>query len=225
MPSSNTRLTVLISGNGSNFQALIDACADRSLPNTSIVRCISNRQKAYGRERARIASIPESYHNLVPYGRKYPSENPEKIKFGPQAREAYDSDLADLVIADAPNLVVCAGWMHIVSAVFLDKLQSAHIQIINLHPGLPGGLAGADCIQRAYDAFQAGNMSKTGVMIHYVITDVDLGEAILWEEVQKVEGESLEQLETRMHTVEHRLIVEGTRRAIDKILQEKNTAS
>lgn len=126
-----TKLTVLISGSGTNLQALIDACASSppALASTSIVRVISNRKSAYGLERAQAAGIPTAYHNLVPYAGKYPSSDPS-TKYGAAAREAYDADLAELVLRDAPDLVVCAGWMHIVSPVFLTRLERSGVQII-----------------------------------------------------------------------------------------------
>lgn len=103
----HTRLTVLISGNGSNLQALIDACNTPKLPSTSIVRVISNRKNVYGLERANKAGIPTEYHNLVKYKSKYPDTS-AKAKFT-QAREVYDKDLAALVLKDRPDVVVCAG--------------------------------------------------------------------------------------------------------------------
>lgn len=104
---AHTRLTVLISGNGSNLQALIDACNTPKLPSTSMVRVISNRKNVYGLERANKAGIPTEYHNLVKYKSKYPDTSAE-AKFA-QAREVYDKDLAALVLKDRPDVIVCAG--------------------------------------------------------------------------------------------------------------------
>lgn len=105
--SSERKITVLISGNGTNLQALIDA----QIPNTRIVRVLSNRKSAYGLKRAEAAGIPTSYHNLVQYRAQYPSWDPEK-KDSDEARGAYDAELARLVLKDEPDLVVCAGFMH-----------------------------------------------------------------------------------------------------------------
>ena len=102
-----TKITVLISGNGSNLQALIDA-STTTMPHLKIVRVISNKKQAYGLERAEKASIATLYHNLVA-GKYYaPGEKDAEVKL--KAREKYDADLAKLVIADSPDLVVCAGW-------------------------------------------------------------------------------------------------------------------
>lgn len=204
-----SRVLVLISGNGSNLQALIDA----RIPQSTIAHVISNRRDAYGLERARLASIATSYHNLVKYKKKYPAD-PAGVQ---AAREEYDTDLGAMIITQRPHLVVCAGFMHILSASFCNTLAAADIAIINLHPALPGQFNGVNAIQRAYAAYQEGKITSTGVMIHYVISEVDMGEAIVTRDVEMKQGESEEELEARMHAVEHGLIVEGTRVALERI--------
>lgn len=132
------RLTVLISGNGSNLQAVIDEINKGNggkLPNTHIVRVLSNRKTAYGLERATKAGIPTIYHNLLKYKKAHPSTTPEGIQ---AAREEYDAELARLVIADKPDLVACLGFMHVLSTRFLQPLEDEGIRIVNLHPALPG---------------------------------------------------------------------------------------
>lgn len=131
------RATVLISGNGSNLQAVIDAVAADKL-NLNLIRVLSNRKDAYGLERAHKANIPTHYHNLVKYKKKYPA-TPEGVQ---AAREEYDAELARLILADKPELVVCLGFMHILSPPFLEPLERANVRIINLHPALPGAFNG-----------------------------------------------------------------------------------
>ena len=213
-----TRITVLISGGGTNLQALIDA----HLPNIRIIRVISNRRAAYGLQRASAARIPTAYHNLVPYKQRHAS-TADGIQ---QAREEYDRDLAALVLHDEPrpDLVVCAGWMHILAPAFLDAISAAHVPVINLHPALPGQFDGADAIRRAYEAGLRGDVDKTGVMVHYVVREVDRGEAICVREVPLRQGEDLDRLEARIHLIEWELIVEATVLAIDRLWNErKNT--
>ncbi|KAF2026926.1 phosphoribosylglycinamide formyltransferase [Setomelanomma holmii] len=215
MSEAPHNLAVLISGNGSNLQALIDACASGTLPNTRVSHVISNRKAAFGLERAAKASIPTTYHNLVPYKKKHPqtSEGTET------ARQQYDGDLAAIILAlePRPDLIVCAGWMHIVTPSFLTPIANANIKIINLHPALPGEFAGAGAIERAWKAGKDEGLKRTGVMIHEVIAEVDAGEAISTQEVELKEGESLDDLEERIHKVEHGLIVEGTRLTLEGI--------
>ena len=129
-----TRLTVLISGNGTNLQALIDD-TDKKLTSCSIVRVISNRKAAHGLTRAQKANIPVAYHNLVSYRKQFSHDDSK-------AREEYDKDLAELVLKDRPDLVVCAGFMHVLSPRFLEPLGEKRVAIINLHPGEYGSSFG-----------------------------------------------------------------------------------
>lgn len=130
-------ITVLISGNGSNLQTVIDKIAAGEL-NATIVRVISNRKDVYGLERAAKANIPTAYHNLVKYKKQHPATE-EGVQ---AAREEYDAELARLILEDKPELVVCLGFMHILSPQFLGPLERAQTRIINLHPALPGAFNG-----------------------------------------------------------------------------------
>ncbi|KAK4499923.1 hypothetical protein PRZ48_008109 [Zasmidium cellare] len=208
------RVLVLISGSGSNLQALIDASNTPALPDVEFVKVISDRKDAYGLKRAEAAKIPTTYHGILPYKKKFPDDT-EKPQFS-EARKAYDADLAKLVLAEKPDIVVCAGFMRIVTPSFLEPLHEQKIPIINLHPSLHGDLVGAHCIERAWEEFKQGKRTKTGIMIHYVIAEVDMGEPIVQQEVS-IEGcETLEQLQTRIHEAEHKLIVEGTKRVVER---------
>ncbi|KAK3214078.1 hypothetical protein GRF29_28g1918359 [Pseudopithomyces chartarum] len=126
MSESQYNLVVLISGNGSNLQALIDACASSALPNTRITHVISNRKAAYGLTRAAQASIPTTYHNLLPFKRQHP-DTPSGTT---AARTAYDASLASIILAlsPRPHVIVCAGWMHILTPDFLNPITQAGIK-------------------------------------------------------------------------------------------------
>ncbi|KAI9674501.1 MAG: hypothetical protein M1817_001839 [Caeruleum heppii] len=225
-----TRITVLISGSGTNLAALISACQPSApppsrsasspptsttphLPSCTLIRVISNRRSAYGLTRASDAAIPTHYHNLVAYKKQLPSTPAGVLA----ARESYDADLAALILADEPDLVVCAGWMHILTAKFLDPLREADVDVINLHPALPGAFDGANAIARAWEAGRSGEITRTGVMIHYVVDEVDRGEPVVVKEIELREGESLEELEGRVHEVEWKAIVEGTNVAVRRL--------
>lgn len=218
---SPSRLIVLISGSGTNLQALIDSFHTPSHTDTDIVRVISDRKDAYGLKRAEAATIPTTHHGILPYRKRHPApdgETPADAKAREvRIREAYDKDLAELVLSDEPDLVVCAGFMRIVSDSFLQPLQERKVPIINLHPSLHGDLVGAHCIERAWAEFEAGTRKKTGIMIHYVISEVDKGEMIVQQGVD-IEGcKTLGDLQERIHSAEHRLIVEGTRRVLETV--------
>ena len=210
---SSSRITVLISGNGTNLQALIDACSNATIPDAQIVRVISDRKAAYGLIRATTASIPIYYHNFI----KYKKDQEDVAK----ARETYDQALAEIVLADKPGLVVCAGWMRVLSPAFLESVAGAGVPVINLHPALPGQYNGTNAIGRAYEDFRDGKIEKTGVMIHYVITEVDMGEPILVQDIGIRKDESLEELEKRIHQIEWAAIVEGTNQALERLRQKK----
>ena len=111
--------------------------------------------------------------------------------------------------------------MHILSSAFLHALEEANIMVINLHPALPGQFNGTNAIQRAHEAFQRGEISGTGVMVHQVIEAVDEGEPLVIEAVECRAGEELSGLEERIHEAEWRVIVEAVRKAIEG--SNKNT--
>ena len=149
----------------------------------------------------------------------YKKSHPDDADGIAAARASYDADLAALILSHdpKPSLVVCAGWMHILTPSFLDPLAAANVKVINLHPALPGEFSGAGAIERAWEAGQKEGLKRTGVMIHEVIAEVDMGREIVVEEVPLVEGETVEELEERIHKVEHGLIVEGTRRVLEEL--------
>ncbi|PVV05447.1 hypothetical protein BB560_000040 [Smittium megazygosporum] len=184
------RIVVLISGNGSNLQSLIDKTKSHEIPGT-IVHVFSSKSTAYGLERAKAASIPTSVLSLKTYKDKH------------LTREDFNKDLSALVSDQKPDLVVLAGWMLILSESFVNQFRG---KLINLHPSMPGDIEGANAIERAYQEFLSGKRTKTGVMVHYVIPEVDKGEPILFEKVDILPNDSLNDLETRIHTVEHKLI-------------------
>ena len=103
-------LCCLISGSGTNLQAIIDAISSGVIPDAKICLVISNKKHAFGLERAKSANIPTEYLNLIPYGKKNPSSDPS-VKYSPEARKAYDEELAKLVLRAEPNVIVCAGWL------------------------------------------------------------------------------------------------------------------
>lgn len=221
--SKPQNITVLISGNGSNLQAIIDATnpedSSRKLQNACVTHVISNRKGAFGLERAKKADISTTYHNLVAYKKKQESNETGYQK----AREEFDADLAKIIVSHdpKPDLVVCAGWMHILSAGFIDALKEANVPIINLHPALPGQFNGAEAIHRAYAAFQRGEIANTGVMVHHVISEVDMGEPVIVREIEMQVGEAEYDLETRIHAVEWEIIVEATAKVLKEIKQSQ----
>jgi len=193
------RLVVMISGFGSNLQAIIDAVNEGQL-SAEIALVVSNRKAAYGLERAQLAGIPTLYFPLKPY------------KDQGLSREAYDADLAGRIAVVQPDLIVLAGWMHVLSPAFLDCFPG---RVINLHPALPGEFEGVDAISRAYEAFRRGEITRSGCMMHYVVPTIDAGEVILQVEVPLYPDDTLEHFEGRMHAAEHHIIVQAIRLCLE----------
>lgn len=91
------------------------------------------------------------------------------------------------------------------------------IPVINLHPALPGAFDGSNAIERAYEAFQKGEITHSGVMIHRVVKDVDRGEPLVVRELKMEKGESIEEYQKKVHEVEHEIIVQATKKVLDEV--------
>ncbi|PWH15117.1 MAG: phosphoribosylglycinamide formyltransferase [Anaerolineae bacterium] len=189
------RLVVLVSGNGSNLQAILDACAQKRLP-ARVVAVVSNKADAYGLVRAHLAGVEAMY---------FPKSDGE-------SRCDYDTRLAAYVSSYSPDYVILAGWMRLLSSCFLSHFPN---RVINLHPALPGAFPGTHAIERAYTAWQRGEVDRSGVMVHLVPDEgVDNGPVLACEEIFFQEDETLAQFEARVHAVEHRLLVETLARVL-----------
>lgn len=179
----------MASGNGSNAQALIDACAAGAMP-AQVVALVSDKADARALERADAAGLP-----AVHVGRR-PAES----------REDYDARLADIVSGFDPDFVVLAGWMRILTLSFLGWFPG---MVLNLHPALPGELPGTHAIERAFTEAREGHRTHTGVMVHMVPDEgVDDGPVLASARVDILPTDTLHLLEARMHAAEHRLLVE-----------------
>lgn len=186
MPGS--RVVVLASGNGSNLQAVIDACADGRLP-AHVVAVVSDQSDAHALVRAGSVGIP-----AVHVGR-HPGE----------ARADYDARLADVVAGFGPDVVVLAGWMRILTMSFLGWFPD---RVVNLHPALPGELPGTRAIERAWQESRDAGRTTTGVMVHLVPDEgVDAGPVLGTTTVPIHPDDTFESLAARVHRAEHELLV------------------
>ena len=166
---------VLVSGEGTNLQALIDA----GLP----IACVaSNKPGVRALERAQTAGIPTRVFELSAYDH----------------REQRDRELADWLTLRGVDLVVLAGYMHLLTNVFLERFPD---RIVNVHPSLLPQFPGAHPID---DALAAG-VDRTGVTVHYVDAGIDSG-PIIRQETIPVEPRAT--LVERIHAVEHRILPE-----------------
>jgi len=183
------RLVVLASGNGTNLQAILDACADGRLP-AHVAAVVSNKPGSGALQRAADAGVPFVHAAPLPG----------------ELRADYDARLADIVSGFDPHWVVLAGWMRVLSMSFLGWFPR---MVVNLHPALPGELPGVDAIDRAWREAQNGARDHTGVMVHLVPDEgIDDGPVLATATVSIHPSDTLESLTTRVHGVEHRLLVE-----------------
>lgn len=192
-------VAVLISGLGSNLQALIAAQASGLLGSARLTNVISNRFNAGGIQSASAAGIPVHLFSLKTFCNG---------DITPTKRSAYDAELAATLNAFNLDLIVLAGWMHIFSPSFLNLIKAT---VINLHPALPGQFAGATAIADAYAAWQVGRITETGCMVHEVIEEIDAGRVLATQGVACQAGDTFLDLQNRMRVAEHRLIVRAVR--------------
>src|SRR5690349_4212071 len=179
MPRNAARVAVLISGEGSNLQALIDA-AEAGQLGASIVAVVSNRGGARGLERARAAGI-EALHLGATRG---------------QARADYDAALATLLAPREPDLVVLAGFMRILSPTFVALYAG---RMLNLHPSLLPKYPGLDTHRRVLEAGDAWH----GATVHFVTDELDGGPPVVQYRLPVLAGDTESSLAQRVHKGEH----------------------
>jgi phosphoribosylglycinamide formyltransferase 1 len=170
---------VLVSGSGTNLQALID----ERLPVSAVA---SNRPGVQALTRAARAGIPTGVFALE----DYPS------------RERRDLAMADWLAEAGVEIVVCAGYMHLLTPAFLERFRA-----INVHPSLLPAFPGMDAVGQAL----AAGVPETGVTVHFLDEGVDTGPVILQEPVAVEPGDTAETLYQRIRGVEHRLLPEAVR--------------
>lgn len=187
------KLAVLISGNGSNLQSIIDHIRNGFLQ-AQIAVVISNQPDAYGLQRAHKAGIPTIViaHDMY--------EN----------RKIFDRAILNELKRFDVEWVILSGFMRILGTEFLSKYNN---KVINIHPSLLPKYPGLQAIQKAFQNVE----SETGVTVHYVNEGVDTGSIILQEKVTITPEDTLESLEKKVHQVEHQLYP----KAIQKVLWGK----
>ena len=172
-----SRFAVLASGSGTNLQALLDAYP------ANVVVVAGDKEDAFAFERARRAGVPVEYVDPAGY----------------KSRDDFDRELADLVSGHDVGLVVGAGYMRVLSPVFLERFPA----VLNVHPSLLPEFRGLRAVERALEA----GVAKTGVTVHFMVEEVDAGPVVAQEAVPVTPGETKESVLGRLHPVEHRLLV------------------
>lgn len=194
------RIVVLASGGGSNLQSLIDACLSGEVE-ARVVGVVCNRRKAYAIERCRAAEIPCTVLSLRDF----------------ETREDFDGALADAVAGYIPEVIVLAGFMHVLSPRFLDRFPAE--TILNLHPAYLPDDPTADAVRfpngsvgRVYRGHNAAEQALeeraawTGTSVHYVTHEVDRGPVLLREVVPIESDDTLRTLTARIQAVEHQML-------------------
>lgn len=177
----SSRIVVLISGSGTNLQAIIDASKVIDYPGT-IVGVVSNKSDAYGLKRAELANITAVALSHKDF----------------DSRENYDQALISEIDKLAPDIIVLAGFMRILSPAFVQYYQG---KLVNIHPSLLPKYQGLNTHQRAIDAGDKVH----GVSVHFVTEELDGGPVILQAKVPVFEGDSSDDLAARIHEQEHRI--------------------
>jgi phosphoribosylglycinamide formyltransferase 1 len=172
-----SRFAVLASGSGTNLQALLDAYP------RELVVVAGNREEAFALERARLAGVPVEFVDPGDF----------------ETRKEFDAELAERVARHDVGLVVGAGYMRVLTPVFLERFPA----VINVHPSLLPEFKGLDAVKRTLEA----GVERTGVTVHFMVEEVDAGPMIRQEVVPVLPGDTEETLLERLHPVEHRLLV------------------
>ena len=172
-----SRFAVLASGSGTNLQALLDAYPGH------LVVVAGDNEEAFAFERARRAAVAVEYVDPRDF----------------ETRKEFDGELADRVAAYDVGLVVGAGYMRVLTPVFLKRFPA----VINVHPSLLPEFRGLHAVRRALEA----GAERTGVTVHFMAEEVDAGPVILQEAVPVLPGDTEEELHERLRPVELRLLV------------------
>jgi phosphoribosylglycinamide formyltransferase-1 len=181
-------IAVLVSGNGTNFQALVDAIEATRITNARIVCLISNKPDAFALERAKKHNIT----TILLDHKVYPD------------RQAYDTALVELLQQYGVQLVILAGFMRLLSPTMINAFPNA---IMNIHPALLPAFPGLDAQQQAFDY----GVRYTGCTVHFVDSGTDTGPIILQSVVPILGSDTVETLTQRIHGEEHRTYVEAVR--------------
>lgn len=175
------RIVVLISGSGSNLQAIIDACKSEQYP-AEVVGVISNKTDAYGLTRAKDANIAATALSHKEF----------------DSRESYDQALIKEIDKCQADLVVLAGFMRILTPGFVQHYVG---KLVNIHPSLLPKYQGLNTHQRAIDAGD----KEHGVSVHFVTEELDGGPVILQAKVPVFDGDQASDLAARVYEQEHRI--------------------
>ncbi|MEG0779547.1 MAG: phosphoribosylglycinamide formyltransferase [Oscillospiraceae bacterium] len=205
-PVEKARIAVLVSGGGTNLQALLDAETQGNLPSGTIVLVISSREGVLALERAKNAGIPAA----VVSRRDSPSQ------------EDFEARLEALLTEAQADMIVLAGFLSILSGDFTARWQR---RILNVHPALLPAFCGkGNYGLKVHEAVLARGVKVTGATVHFVNEIPDGGEILLQKAVEVLPGDTAESLQRRvMEQAEWQLLPRGTELVAAEIVREKRT--
>ena len=194
--SSKKKIVVLVSGSGTNLQAIIDAVKNSRLTHVEIAAVISNKKNAFALERAKNADIEAMFIN--------PKQFTNNID--------YDKKLIEMIGNYKADLIVLAGYMKILTENFVNAFPN---KIINIHPALLPDFGGKGMYgKNVHEAVLKSDVKESGCTVHFVTTEVDAGPIVLQKKVPVIPRDTVDSLSKRILVEEHTLLVE----AIEKVL-------
>lgn len=194
--SSQKKIAVLVSGSGTNLQAIIDAIKNSKLNNIHIAAVISNKKDAFALERAKSAGIETVFLNPKDF-----TKNTD-----------YDKKLIEVINNYDVDLIVLAGYMRILTENFVNAFKN---KIINIHPALLPDFGGKGMYgEKVHEAVLKSGKTESGCTVHFVTDEVDAGPIIAQRKIPVMLHDTVDSLSKRILTEEHKLLVE----AIGKVL-------
>ncbi|HDM8156482.1 phosphoribosylglycinamide formyltransferase [Vibrio harveyi] len=191
-------IVVLISGNGSNLQAILEACED-NMPNAQVAAVFSNKADAYGLERAKQFDVNDHFVDPKAF----------------DSREDFDAELMQQIDEYQPDVIVLAGYMRILSNAFVSHYLG---KMINIHPSLLPKYPGLHTHQRAIDAGD----KEHGTSVHFVTEELDGGPVVLQAKVPVFEDDDADILAARVQTQEHKIYPMVTKWLVEERLTMKD---
>lgn len=190
------RLAVLASGSGSNLQAIIDAIKNKDLQDLEISIIISNKKDAFALQRGLENNIESVFLDPKSFS----------------SNEDFDKRIVEILIDKKIDLVVLAGYLKILTEVFINNFKN---KIINIHPSLLPAFGGKGMYgKKVHEAVIASKAKESGCTVHYVTLGIDEGPTIAQKKVTVLENDTVDTLATRVLEQEHKLIIEGIKKAL-----------
>ena len=196
MTDAKKNLAILVSGSGTNLQAIIDAIENGSLSDTEISVVISNKKNAYALERAKNAGIENIFINSKDF----------------KSNVDYDMKLIEIIKKFNVDLIVLAGYIKILSPEFVNAFKK---KIINIHPALLPDFGGKGMYgEKVHEAVLQSRVKESGCTVHFVEPTVDTGPIIAQKKVPVMQGDTVDTLSKRILEQEHKLLVESIKKIL-----------